>query len=230
LRYKILVVDDEPDNQKLFRLMLEREGYSVFISTNAREGLLAALDSRPDLILTDVVMPGADGLTFVRQLKSDRRTAAIPVLMISGQKRQDEDQAEGMDHGADDYVLRPFSQRVLMAKVRSVLRRTSEPGELVEAIKAAGLTIDDQARTVAVDGKPVELTRKEYDLLTTLLRKRGRVLTVPYLLETVWGYDPAHYNDPHTLQVHLSSLRRKLGTKLAKRIVSVPGMGYRFQK
>jgi DNA-binding response OmpR family regulator len=174
-------------------------------------------------------MPGADGFAFTRQLKSDRRTAQIPVILMSGHHKSDEDQVEGIDRGADDYLLRPFSHRLLSAKVKAVLRRYAAPAELEKALKAAGLSLDVQARTVAVNDKQIPLTRKEFDLLTTFLRKKGRVLSVPYLLETVWGYDPAHYNDPHTLQVHLSSLRRKLGAKVAKRIVSVPGLGYRFE-
>jgi DNA-binding response OmpR family regulator len=229
LRYKILVVDDDPDNRKLFKWLLEREGYSVLIAKDAADGLLSAVDSKPDLVLTDVAMPGTDGFAFTRQLKADRRTREIPVILMSGHHKSDEDQVEGIDRGGDDYLLRPFSHRLLSAKVKAVLRRYAAPAELEKALKASGLSLDVQARTVAVNDKQVPLTRKEFDLLTTFLRKKGRVLSVPYLLETVWGYDPAQYNDPHTLQVHLSSLRRKLGAKLAKRIVSVPGLGYRFE-
>lgn len=227
-RSRILLVDDEADNRRVFAGTLEAAGYSVRAAPSAQEAFDAALESAPDLILSDVSMPGGDGLSLLARLRADKRTAGIPVVLMSGVHRGAEDQVEGLDQGADDYLPKPFSPALMRAKIEAVLRRYGAPKELGERLKAEGLVIDVAARTVEVSGKRVTLTRKEFDLLTTFLRKSGRVLSAPYLLETVWGYDPADYSDPHTIGVHVSTLRKKIGAKLAERIVAVPGLGYRF--
>ena len=230
MRYKILIVDDEADSLAVYKGMLEAEGFSVVQARSAREALLAAVDSRPDLVLSDVAMPDEDGVALCRRLKSDRRTCAVPVILISGVHTGEADQTEGIEEGADDYLPRPCSAGFLFAKIRAVLRRYSVPEELKEVLKAEGIAVDIQARTVSLKGHEIPLTRKEFDLLTTFLRKPGRVMSIPYLLETVWGYDPADYNDPHTVGVHISSLRKKLGSKLGEKLASVPGLGYRFDQ
>lgn len=230
MRFKILVVDDDRHNREALKLLLEKEDFSVILAQSGGEAQLAAIDSKPDVILMDVALPDTDGIALCRRFKSDRRTAFIPVLLMSGQYKEVEKQVEGMEEGgADDYLVKPFSSLLLVAKMRTVLRRYSAPEELKELLKTEGLELDVQARTVSLKERRVPLTRKEFDLLTTFLRKKDKVLSVPYLLETVWGYNPADYNDPSTIQVHLSSLRRKLGPKLGKKIVSVPGLGYRFE-
>ena len=173
-------------------------------------------------------MPGGDGLSLLAQLRADEKTARVPVILMSGVHKSAKDQAEGLDEGADDYLPKPVSPALIRAKVAAVLRRYGAPEELGRELKAHGLVIDVAARTVTVSGKRTALTRKEFDLLTMFFRKPGLVLTVPFLLETVWGYDPADYSDPHTIGVHVSSLRRKVGGKIAARIVAVPGIGYRF--
>ena len=229
LRYKILAVDDDADSLLVLKQRLVHDGFSVLTAANAQEAFQAAVASRPDLILSDVAMPGADGVALCRRLKSDARTAGIPVVMLSGARQSEADQLEGLEGGADDYLQKPYPPRLLSAKIRTLLRRYSAPRELGEALSQAQLALDVQGRTVEHKGKRIALTRKEFDLLTTFLRKPGRALSAEYLLETVWGYDPADYNDPRTLQVHVSSLRRKLGPKLGRRIVSVTGHGYRFE-
>jgi two-component system alkaline phosphatase synthesis response regulator PhoP len=176
------------------------------------------------------VLPVTNGLTLCRRLKSDRRTAALPVVLMSAMRRGEFEQAEGLEIGADDYLVKPVAPRLLLARLRAVLkRRPSEPA--VEApLRAGSLVVDPAARVATAGGRTLPLTRKEFDLLSLLLEKRGRVLGAPYLLETVWGYDTAVYKDPHTIEVHVSSLRRKLGPSLARRIVTVPGVGYRFER
>jgi two-component system alkaline phosphatase synthesis response regulator PhoP len=228
MRYKILIVDDDPEGLKLLKAMLGNEGFAVVMAQSAREAMLSAVDSRPDLIISDVAMPEVDGVSFCQHIRRDRRTAAIPVILVSGVHKGDADQTEGIEKGADDYLPRPFSAGLLFAKIRAVLRRYSAPEELKDILKTSGLAVDIQARTVSLKGRRTALTRKEFDLLTTFLRKPGRVLSISYLLETVWGYDPADYNDPHTVGVHISSLRKKLGAKLGDKITSVSGLGYRF--
>ncbi|UPT75664.1 MAG: response regulator transcription factor [Elusimicrobiota bacterium] len=221
-------MDDEADNRRVYGDVLEAEGYAVKRASNGKEAFEAALESAPDLVLSDVSMPGGDGLTLLAKLRADKRTARVPVVLMSGVHRGAEDQADGLDRGADDYLPKPVTPALIRAKIAAVLRRYGAPEELGEQLKAQGLVIDVAARTVKVGGKRVALTRKEFDLLTTFLRKPGRVLSAPYLLETVWGYDPADYSDPHTIGVHVSTLRRKIGAKIAERIVAVPGLGYRF--
>jgi len=229
LRYKMLLVDDEPDACRLLKPFLEKAGHTVLTSNSGREALLAALDSQPDIVIADVQMPGMDGFELCRRLRADRRTAAIPLVLVSGSSKAEVDQLEGFHLGADDYVLKPFVPSLLLAKVEAVLRRYATAAEVEEVLKADGAVLDVQARTVKLGKNRVSLTRKEFDLLTLFLRKRGRVLTSKFLLESVWGYDLADYNNPHTVTVHLSSLRQKLGPRLGRRIVTVPGSGYRFE-
>ena len=227
---KILLVDDDREMLKVMRRDLENHDFLVLFTDNGSEALMLARDSRPDLIVADVGLPGLDGLALCKAIKGSPETAHIPVIIISGGRTEDADIVAGYDKGADDYLLKPFAFQVLTAKINAVLRRyAASSGGEAEKIKAEGLEIDPGARTVKVGGKPAVLTRKEFDLLTLLLEKKGRVLGVPYLLETVWGYDMATYDNPHTVETHISSLRKKLGVKLARRIESVTGHGYKFE-
>lgn len=228
VRYKVLLVDDEPDALAAFKGVLEGEGFSVLTAGSAEQARLAAVDSQPDIVVSDVSMPGEDGRKLLTRLRADARTSGIPVILMSAAVKSEEDRAEGLELGADDYIVKPFSPRLFAATVRAVLRRYEAPEEAAAALKSSGLSLDVAARTVTAGGRPVELTRKEFDLLTTFLRKPGRVLSATFLLETVWGYDPAQYNDPRTVTVHVSSLRKKLGRKAGAKIVAVPGVGYRF--
>ncbi|MDP3544081.1 MAG: response regulator transcription factor [Elusimicrobiota bacterium] len=228
-RRRILLIDDDADVRRAYGDLLEAEGYAVARASNVREGFAAARKTLPDLVLSDVSMPGGDGFSLLARLRADKATARVPVVLMSGVRKGTADQAEGLDSGADDYLSKPVSPVLIRAKVAAVLRRFESPEELGETLKAHGLVLDVVARTVSVAGKRVRLTRKEFDLLTTLLRNPDRVLSAPFLLETVWDYDPADYSDPHTIGVHVSTLRRKIGAKLAQRIVAVPGLGYRFE-
>lgn len=229
-RARILVVDDEADNRRIYGDLLTKEGYAVRRAASADEALAAALESPPDLVLSDVSMPAGDGLSLLSRLRAEKKTARVPVILMSGVHMGTDEQIEGLEHGADDYLPKPVSPSLLCAKIAAVLRRYGSPQELGEELKAHGLKIDVAARTVTAGGKRVSLTRKEFDLLTTFLRKSGRVLSIPFLLESVWGYDPADYSDPHTVGVHVSTLRKKIGQKIGKRIVALPGLGYRFEK
>lgn len=226
---KILVVDDDADARKSLAQVLRRNAYAVLLCGDGSEALALAKESRPDLALTDVSLPGLDGNALCRLLKKDAATRALPVIAISGSRVKDDDVLAGFDSGVDDYVLKPFSQAVLLARVRAVLRRYRAAADPGERLKKRGIMLDPSSRTASVDGKAVHLTRKEFDLLAILISKNGRVLGVPYLLETVWGYDPTSYSEPHTVEVHVSQLRRKLGEKKGRRLVSVTGYGYKFE-
>jgi DNA-binding response OmpR family regulator len=228
VRQRLLIVDDEADNRRVYGDLLEKEGYAVRRAATAAEAFAAALESPPDLILCDVSMPGEDGLSLLARLRAQKKTELVPVVLMSGVRVDDGDQAEGLDGGADDYVRKPVAPRLLTARIAAVLRRYEAPRELGETLKAHGLVVDVAARVVAQAGRRVALTRKEFDLLTTFLRRPGRVLSIPFLLEAVWGYDPADYSDPHTVGVHVSTLRKKLGPRLGRLVVALPGLGYRF--
>lgn len=227
IRHKVLVVDDGEDERTILGALLEAEGFSVILAESGGDGFVAAIDSSPDVIVSDVAMPTEDGITFLRKLRSDPRTESLPVILVSGSSKSIEEQTEAHEIGADDYLTKPYSHKLLVSKIRAAIRRVSRK-DVAESIQRSGIEVDLEARTAACRGKRVQLTRKEFDLLTTFLRKPDRVLSIPYLLETVWGYDPAQYNDPATVHSHVSSLRRKLGGDASVWIVSVPGLGYRF--
>lgn len=225
---KILVVDDDRAILKMLKQYLSANGSAVIITDNGSEALLLIKDSRPDIVLCDSQMPGLDGQALCRAIKREALTASIPVVLMSGERVGDKDVVSGLEHGADDYILKPFSMSVVLARLNAVLRRYEGAKPAAAVAVKSGIELDTEGRTVKVGGKPVALTGKEFDLLAILLSKSGRLLSVTYLLETVWGYDPAHYNDPGTVEVHVSHLRKKLGPRHARHIVNVPGHGYKF--
>jgi DNA-binding response OmpR family regulator len=227
-RARVLIVDDEADNRRVYGDLLSAEGYAVRRAANAAAAFALAVESPPDLVLSDVSMPDEDGLSLLSRLRAEKKTANVPVILMSGVRTATNEQAEGLDQGADDYLPKPVPLTLLRAKISAVLRRYGAADELGDVLKAQGLSLDVSSRTVTAGGKKIALTRKEFDLLTTFLRKPGRLLSIPFLLETVWGYDPADYSDPHTVGVHVSTLRKKIGAKIGARIVALPGLGYRF--
>lgn len=226
---KILLVDDDSLVLNSTRRFLEDRGFKVSAAGNGAEAVAMARDSRPDLVITDAQMKGLDGFALCRAIKETDGFERVPVIIISGSKVSEEDILAGYNRGADDYVLKPFSFPVLLAKIKAVLKRYEGVAEKTEKISKLGMVIDPAGRTVTLAGAVVNLTRKEFDLLMALITEEGRLLSIPYLLETVWGYDPASYNDPHTVGVHVSSLRKKLGAEIGARITSVTGHGYKFE-
>ncbi|PIS46916.1 MAG: DNA-binding response regulator [Elusimicrobia bacterium CG08_land_8_20_14_0_20_51_18] len=230
MKKKILLVEDDRKMLDVMRRYLENCGFSVLFTDNGSEALMFVRDSKPDLVVADVGLPGLDGFAMCKAIKSSSESASMPVIIISGGKTGEADIVEGYGKGADDYLTKPFAFSVLAAKINAVLRRFGAvSGPAAKKIKEQGLVLDPSGRTVKVAGKPVVLTRKEFDLLTLLLEKKGRVLGVPYILETVWGYDMTTYDNPHTVETHISSLRKKLGAKLGARFVSMTGYGYKFE-
>ncbi|OGR38950.1 MAG: hypothetical protein A2X29_12645 [Elusimicrobia bacterium GWA2_64_40] len=226
---KILLVDDDSLVLNSTRRFLEDRGFKVSAADNGAEAVALARESRPDLVITDAQMKGLDGFTLCRAIKETDGFERVPVIIISGSKVSEEDILAGYNRGADDYILKPFSFPVLLAKIKAVLKRYEGVAEKTEKISKLGMVIDPAGRTVTLAGAVVNLTRKEFDLLMALITEEGRLLSIPYLLETVWGYDPASYNDPHTVGVHVSSLRKKLGAEIGARITSVTGHGYKLE-
>lgn len=226
---KILVVDDDAGVRNVLQQYLASHGFAVVHTDNGSEALLLVHESDPDIILVDVAMPGLDGEALCRVIKKAADTHNIPVVLMSGSRIDESDVLSGFEGGADDYIAKPFSLPVLLARLHAVLRRYSATAQHDARLKKAGIEIDPGGRTVTVKGEAITLTRKEFDLLATLLSRSGKMLSIPYLLETVWGYDPADYNDPGTVEVHVSHLRKKLGSTLGKRIVNIVGHGYKFE-
>lgn len=220
---RILVIDDEAPIRRFLRVALEADGYGVIEAGTAREGLATAAREAPGLVVLDLGLPDADGLSVLRDL---RGWSPVPVLILS--VRADEgDKVEALDAGAQDYVVKPFGVKEFLARVRSLLRdRSSEAVPSVLTIGA--LRIDAADHSATMDGVPLHLTRREFDLLWMLASHRGRLVTQEMILRTIWG--PAHVEDSQYLRVYIRQLRQKLGDDAAnpRFIATEPGIGYRF--
>ncbi|WP_081410924.1 response regulator transcription factor [Desulfotruncus alcoholivorax] len=228
---KILVVDDERKIRELVRLYLEKEGFEVGEAADGQSALDLYKDEEWDLIVLDLMMPGIDGWAVCKEV---RKNSNMPIIMLTA--RDDEmDRILGLELGADDYVAKPFSPRELVARVKAVLRRTKmaplpEQPDGAHIIQLPGLSINPELRLVLVDGRAVNLTPKEYELLYRLARSPRRTFTREELLETIWGYD--YMGDTRTVDTHVNRLRDKLlkasGNK-SSYISTVWGVGYRFE-
>lgn len=222
---KVLIVDDEKDIVELVRYHLEKEGLQCLQAADGPTALRLTRQHRPDLLILDLMLPGLDGLEVCRQLRRDAATARLPIIMLTA-KADEVDRVVGLEVGADDYIVKPFSPRELVARVKAILRRAQEPsGPPVRRI--GDLEVHEASHQVAVKGRSVELTLKEFGLLRALVRANGRVLNREQLLEGVWGYPDATEIESRTVDAHIRRLRQKLGSE-ARRIVTVKGVGYRF--
>jgi DNA-binding response OmpR family regulator len=226
---RILVVDDEPTIREVVGLYLRREGFEVESAADGDAALAAIARGGLDLIILDLMLPGSDGLTITRQV---RAAGSLPIIMLTA-RGEEIDRVLGLELGADDYLTKPFSPRELVARVRAVLRRTqaaAAPQPVAEAPLAAGaLRIDPGARAVTLDGRPLTLTAREFDLLLFLARHPGQVFTREQLLDQVWGYTFA--SDASTVTVHIRRLREKIEADAAapRRILTVWGVGYKLE-
>lgn len=227
MKETILIVEDEKDIVKMLDYNLKKEGYKTFVAHDGEDALDMANTKLPDLILLDLMLPGVDGLEVCKQLKAERKTASIPVIMLTA-KAQESDKIVGLELGADDYMTKPFSPRELIARIKAVLRRGQEKEKLPEVIKIGDLALDFSKIEVTLKDKPVELTAKEFELLKTLIKAKGRVLSRDYLLDNIWGFDHAMEIQTRTVDVHIRTLRKKLKIA-AKYIVTVKNYGYRFE-
>ncbi len=221
---KLLIVDDEQGIRSIIRKYAEFEGYTVDEAADGMEAVDKCRSNSYDLIIMDVMMPELDGFSAVREI---RKTASTPVIMLSA-RGEEYDRIHGFELGVDDYVVKPFSPRELMMRVSAILKRSAQSATAKDELKIGdGLYIDFSARQVTVDGKPIELSPKAYDLLFYMARNRGVALSRDKLLAEVWGYD--FFGDDRTLDTHIKLLRRELGP-YADRITTLRGVGYRFEK
>jgi len=227
VKEKILIVEDEKDIIKMLEYNLKKEGFKVIDARDGEDALDLAVREYPDLVLLDLMLPGMDGLEVCKALKKEPKTSLIPIIMLTA-KGQESDKVVGLELGADDYITKPFSLRELIARIKAVLRRATEKEKLPEVLQSGDLKIDFSKISVSVKDKPVELTAKEFELLKTLLKAKGRVLSRDYLLDSIWGYDHAMEIQTRTVDVHVRTLRKKLKSA-AKMILTVKNYGYRFE-
>lgn len=221
---RVLVVDDEVPLTVVVSSYLEREGFKVSVAHTGPDAVEAARNDRPDLIVLDVMLPGFDGVEVCRQV---RQFSDAYIIMLTA-RDEEVDKILGLSMGADDYLVKPFSPRELIARVRAMLRRprTSSTSGLAELRVVGGLTIDLEARLILVDGAPVEVTRTEFDVLAAMVSRPRAVLTRRQLIEAVWG--PGWYGDEHVVDVHVNHLRTKLGDDATdpRFVRTVRGVGY----
>lgn len=224
---KVLIVEDERDLAELLAYNLEKEGYQALVAGTGIEGLEIARRELPDLVLLDLMLPGMMGTEVCSALRHSEKTRGIPVLMLTA--RGDEiDRVVGFEMGADDYIVKPFSMRELMLRIRAILRRSGPESSAAERQVAAGpIVIDCGSHRVTIAGTEVELTSTEYKLLLYLAEHRGRVLQRELLLQDVWGYN--FVGDTRTVDTHVTRLRNKLGDA-GEMIKTVRGFGYKLEE
>ncbi len=225
---RILVIDDEPNLRHTLGYALQQEGYEVVSAVDGEEGIALFANARPDVVILDVMLPKIDGFEVCRRL---RRTSSVPVLMLTARDTE-LDKVIGLEIGADDYLVKPFSMRELIARVRAMLRRSGQEPEAasVAEVERDGLRIDIGKHRVIRDGREITLRPKEFDLLVMLARSPGQVFTREQLLNAVWGIDQA--GDTRTIDTHIKNLREQLGDSAdaPRWIETLRGVGYRFRE
>lgn len=221
------VVEDEDSIREIVRCALSSCGLQVTGFEDAVAMFAELAHQKPDLILLDIMLPTIDGLEALRRLKADEATAPIPVILLTA-KSGEIDKVAGLDLGAEDYITKPFGVLELMARVRAVLRRNAPQAAGRGLIERKGLRLDISGREASLEGKPLELTLKEFDLLRMLMENAGRVLPRDTLLDRIWGY--GYQGETRTLDMHIRSLRQKLGddAENSRFITTVRGVGYKF--
>ncbi len=218
----ILVVDDERNIVQLARLYLNKEGFQVEAAYDGAQALEKARSLRPELIILDLMMPELDGLSVCKEL---RKTSNVPIIILTA-RGDDVDRIVGLELGADDYVAKPFNPRELVARVKAVLRRAGQEAPSQPTLEADGLRLDTASREVTLEGEPVTLRAKEFELLAAFMRHLGVVLDRERLLQLVWGSD--YYGDTRTIDVHVAWLREKLARAKRVKIQTVWGVGYKL--
>ncbi len=225
----ILVIDDEEDIVNLIAYNLEKEGYRVSKAYDGTQALQAVKKEKPDLVILDLMLPEVSGIDVARIIRGDADTAGLPIIMLTA-RGTEVDRILGLEMGADDYVTKPFSVRELTARVRAVLRRSSSASPEPETFSQGKLFINFSSHRVTIDGKPVELSPTEFNLLKFFTRRPGRVYTRDQILDRVWGDD--FFVEPRTVDVHIRRLRSRIEDDAAdpRYILTVRGAGYKFSE
>ncbi len=226
MKYSIYVVEDDNSIRDLYEMAFDNEEFSCTSFTNAEEMFVALKDSKPNLIILDIMLPGIDGLSALKQLKADQATSDIPVIIASA-KGDEDSKVRGLDIGADDYIAKPFGMLELIARVKANLRKVSYRKADTTTLHAGEITINDAEHTVMVNDQVVVITLKEYNLLKLLISRIDVVIPREVILKEVWGYD--FVGETRTLDMHIKSLRAKLGVYTnMPYIKTVRGVGYKF--
>ena len=225
MRKNILIIEDEKDIIEVIRYYLEKESYRVHVAQDGFAGLEMASRIVPNLILLDLMLPKLDGIEVCKKLKSDSRLRDIPVIMVTA-KGEEADKVRGLEIGAEDYVTKPFSAKELMARIKAHLR-LREGGIPEKLFQYGNLSVDTIKHEIRLDGRSIELTAKEFELLLYLLENKGRVLTRDMILNHVWGYD--YFGSTRTVDVHMTRLRQKIPL-LAKSIATIKSFGHKLKE
>lgn len=218
---KILVADDDRNIAELLRLYLEKEGYTTELAADGEEAVAKFNADTPDLVLLDIMMPKLDGWQVCREI---RAYSQVPIIMLTA-KSDERDELLGFELGVDEYISKPFSPKILVARVEAILRRTSGLAA-DDVIRAGGIEVNKAAHEVTIDGKSIELSYKEFELLTYFMENQGIALSREKILNSVWNYD--YFGDARTIDTHVKKLRSKLGAK-GDYIKTIWGMGYKFE-
>ncbi|MBK5251978.1 MAG: response regulator transcription factor [Peptostreptococcaceae bacterium] len=224
-KIRILVVDDEVHILELIKYNLEQSGFLVDVAENGEVALSMIEKGNYNLVLLDLMLPGMSGTVVCQRVRRNVKMRKLPIIMLTA-KGEETDKIEGLDTGADDYITKPFSINELKARINSLLRRSGDL-EPSGSMEIDGIVIDSIKHEVKVDGLPVEMTLKEYELLKLLLLNQGKVLTRDMILDRVWGYE--YFGDTRTVDVHIRHLRRKIGQNKSELIETVRGVGYRLK-
>ncbi|MBV1789265.1 phosphate regulon transcriptional regulator PhoB [Marinobacterium sp. D7] len=221
---RVLIVDDEAPIREMIAVALEMAGYECMEAENAQAAHALILDHKPDMVLLDWMMPGTSGIEFARRLRKDEVTADVPVIMLTA-KADEDNKIKGLEAGVDDYIIKPFSPRELVARLKAVLRRATPKG-VEEPVTVDGLTLDPVSHRVTADGHPVELGPTEFRLLQFFMTHQDRAYSRSQLLDMVWGGNV--YVEERTVDVHIRRLRKALGERHDYLVQTVRGTGYRF--
>jgi two-component system alkaline phosphatase synthesis response regulator PhoP len=223
---KILVIEDDKDIVELLKHYLEKENFVIQDAIDGFSGLKKAKCEQFALIILDIMLPEMDGLEVCRELRSDPKTVSTPIIMLTA-KGEETDKIVGLELGADDYITKPFSPKELVARVKALLRRYKRISEKENFYRYGKLTLDVSRYEVYFEDKPIELASKEFALLESLLRNKGRVLSRDFLMDEVWSYD--YYGGMRTVDVHIRRLRKKI-PGIAKSILTVKNLGYKLNE
>ena len=219
----ILVVDDEERMRKLIKDFLKVKGYNILEAEDGEKALELYRENKSNIILVllDVMMPKLDGWSVLRQIRQESK---VPIIMLTA-RGEEQDELFGFELGVDEYISKPFSPKILVARVEAILKRTSKGGD-TQVKDYAGIEIDKEGRTVKIDGKNIELSLREYELLVYLIENKNIALSRDKILNNVWNYD--YYGDSRTIDSHIKKIRHKLGKK-GKYIKTIRGIGYKFE-
>lgn len=223
---KILIVDDEANIRELIGFNLKNEGYNIITAGDGITALKAIREEKPSLILLDLMLPGLNGFEVCKEVRKDRELSSTPIIILSA-KDAEFDKVLGLELGADDYITKPFSVRELVARVKAVIRRTGPAAES-KSVTFSNISVDFDNHEVKKEGKKIDLTLKEFNLLEILIKNKGRVMTRDFLLDKIWGYE--YLGETRTVDVHIRHLRQKIeeDDKNPKIIETIRGVGYRF--